>query len=291
MQAARLRTLPLAIACIGTGGFLAAAQGLFRPIVFGLTLLTAFLLQVLSNFANDYGDSQNGADSQERVGPSRAVQTGAISSKAMRNAVILFAILSFISGMGLLYISLESWKELAVFLGMGILSVIAAITYTMGDNPYGYAGFGDISVLLFFGLLAVGGTYYLQAHQLDWEILLPAASLGLFATGVLNVNNIRDIESDVKAGKYSIPVRLGRKKAVIYHWVLLELGWICSIVYVILNYESPWQWLFFLSLPLFIINAIAVRQKKTAETLDPYLKQMAVSTLIFSVLFGIGQVI
>ncbi len=291
IQAARLRTLPLAIACIGTGGFLAASQGLFEPIVFGLTLLTAFLLQVLSNFANDYGDSQNGADSQERVGPSRAVQTGAISPKAMRNAVIIFTILSFISGILLLYLSLQTWQELAVFLGMGILSVIAAITYTMGNNPYGYAGFGDISVLLFFGLLAVGGTYYLQAHQLDWEILLPAATLGLFATGVLNVNNIRDIESDVKAGKYSIPVRLGRKKAVIYHWALLVLGWICSIVYVILNYGTPWQWLFFLSLPLFVINAIAVRQKKTADALDPYLKQMAISTLVFSILFGVGQIL
>ncbi|MGB1216412.1 MAG: 1,4-dihydroxy-2-naphthoate polyprenyltransferase [Saprospiraceae bacterium] len=291
IQAARLRTLPLAIACIGTGGFLAASKELFEPVIFGLTLLTAFLLQVLSNFANDYGDSQNGADSEERVGPSRAVQTGAISSKAMRNAVIIFAILSFLSGVSLLYLSLETWEELAVFLGMGILSVIAAITYTMGNNPYGYAGFGDISVLLFFGLLAVGGTYYLQAHQLDWQVLLPATSLGLFATGVLNVNNIRDIESDVKAGKYSIPVRLGRKKAVVYHWTLLGFGWVCSIVYLVMNYENLWQLLFVASLPLFIINAIAVRQKKTADALDPYLKQMAISTLIFSILFGMGQIL
>ncbi len=291
IEAFRLRTLPLAFACIGMGGFIAAADGLFNPFIFGLTLLTAFLLQILSNLANDYGDSKNGADSKDRVGPSRAVQSGKISSIAMRNAMILFGILSFVVGVGLLYFSLTTWNELLLFLGLGLLSLVAAITYTVGNNPYGYLGFGDISVLVFFGLISVGGTYYLQTQTLPFRIILPAITCGIFAVGVLNVNNIRDIESDEKAGKYSIPVRLGRKKAVYYHWLLLFVGWICSIFYVINNYTSNYQWLFLLSLPLFFINAKAVLVKKDPKELDPYLKQMALSTLVFVLLFGIGQLL
>ncbi len=291
IEAFRLRTLPLALACIGMGGFIAAAEGNFRPWIFGLTLSTAFLLQILSNVANDYGDSKNGADSEERVGPSRAVQSGKISSNAMHKAMIIFAILSFASGATLLYYSLSSLNELLVFLALGVLSLIAAITYTVGKNPYGYAGLGDISVLIFFGLIAVGGTYYLQTNSIQSQIYLPAITCGMFAMGVLNVNNIRDITSDEKAGKYSIPVRLGREKAVYYHWFLLAMGWAASIIYVVINYSSPWQWLFFLSLPLFIINARAVLNKKSPKDLDPYLKQMAISTLVFVLLFGIGQLI
>lgn len=289
IEAFRLRTLPLALACIGMGGILAYNNDVFNPSIFALTLLTAFLLQVLSNLANDYGDSMNGADSVDRVGPSRAVQTGKITAKAMKNAMIFFAILSLVSGFSLLYLSINSQQEFFVFLGLGIVSIIAAITYTVGDNPYGYAGLGDISVLIFFGLISVVGTYYLQAHDLNWNIFLPAITCGLFAVGVLNVNNIRDIESDQKAGKYSIPVRLGREKAVIYHWSLLALAWIAIVIYAVNNNSSYWQWLFVITLPLFFINARAVLTKKTADTLDPYLKQMAISTLIFVIIFGIGQ--
>lgn len=291
IAAARLRTLPLALACIGMGGFLAAAGGHFNGAVFGLTLLTAFLLQILSNFANDYGDSMNGADSGDRQGPSRAVQAGLISGKAMRRAVLLSAVLAFVSGVLLLWLSLDSVRELSVFLGMGLLSILAAIAYTVGNNPYGYAGWGDLSVLLFFGLIAVVGTYYLQSNLLEWQIFLPAATCGLFSVGVLNVNNIRDIESDKKAGKYSIPVRLGRKKAVYYHWFLLGMAWACAVAYILLGGGGAWEWLFVLSLPLFIINARAVLVKKTPQALDPYLKQMALSTLLFVILFGLGQVL
>lgn len=291
IEAFRLRTLPLALACIGMGGILAYIEQGFNGIVFTLTLTTAFLLQILSNLANDYGDSINGADSEERVGPTRAVQMGKISAISMRNAIIFFAILSLISGFSLLYSSITTQQEFFVFLGLGIISIIAAITYTVGKNPYGYAGFGDISVLIFFGLISVAGTYYLQTHQIGWEIFLPALSCGFFAVGVLNVNNIRDIESDEKAGKYSIPVRLGRKNAVYYHWLLLLAGWIAALVYVGNTYCDYWQWLFLLSLPLFLINARAVHVKKDAKKLDPYLKQMAISTLIFVILFGIGQYI
>jgi 1,4-dihydroxy-2-naphthoate octaprenyltransferase len=291
IQAFRLRTLPLALACIGMGGIIAYVENGFQSTIFLLTLLTAFLLQILSNIANDYGDSMNGADSVDRVGPSRAVQTGKISAEAMKRAMILFAVLSFASGLGLLYLSIASQQEFFIFLGLGIVCVIAAITYTVGDNPYGYAGLGDISVLLFFGLVSVAGTYYLQMHSLGWNIMLPSIACGSFAVGVLNVNNIRDIESDKKAGKYSIPVRLGRENAVYYHWFLLAVGWLAAILYVANTYTSYWQWLFVITLPLFLINAKAVRTKKDPKELDPYLKQMAISTLVFVIVFGIGQYI
>lgn len=291
IEAFRLRTLPLALACIGMGGIMAFVEQQFNGLVFGLTLLTAFLLQILSNLANDYGDSMNGADSEDRVGPARAVQAGKISASSMRNAMVLFAILSLGSGIFLLYQSINSMEEFWVFLGLGIISIIAAITYTVGRNPYGYAGLGDISVLVFFGLISVIGTYYLQTHEWSNAVLLPAISCGVFAVGVLNVNNIRDIESDQKAGKYSIPVRLGREKAVWYHWFLLVLGWVCAIAYTAMSYSSLWQWLFLLSLPLFLINARAVKTKLDAPSLDPYLKQMAISTLLFVIFFGIGQYI
>ncbi len=291
IEAFRLRTLPLAFACIGMGGIIAASQQKFDALIFSLTLCTAFLLQILSNIANDYGDSINGADSDKRVGPSRAVQTGKISAQSMKNAIVLFSIVSFICGVLLIYLSISSMNEFLIFIGIGVISMIAAITYTVGKNPYGYAGFGDISVLIFFGCVAVGGTYYLQTNILDIEILLPAMTCGLFAVGVLNINNIRDIESDQEAGKYSIPVRIGRKKAVYYHWALLFFGWLSAIIYVVLNYQSLFQFLFVITLPLFIINARAVLQKKEAKELDPFLKQMAISTLIFVIIFGIGQLI
>ena len=161
----------------------------------------------------------------------------------------------------------------------------------MGKNPYGYAGFGDLFVLLFFGLLGVLGTCFLFSGYLNPYHILPALTSGLFATAVLNVNNIRDIESDNLAGKKSIPVRIGRQKAVIYHWLLLGIGFGLAVIYVIINYYSPFQFLFIISLPLFIKNGFDVKNKTTASELDPSLKKMAISSLIFTLLFGIGLLI
>jgi len=291
LHAFRLRTLPLALACIGMAGFLAAAAGKFNPVIFGLCCLTTIFLQVLSNLANDYGDSQNGADHEGRKGPIRAVQSGAISAAQMRKAVIIFSLLSLICGLSLLWFSFGSnWRALTLFFGLGILSIAAAIGYTVGKKPYGYIGLGDISVLIFFGLVGVMGSYYLFTHTITWMELLPALSCGLFSIAVLNINNIRDIDSDRMAGKFSIPVRVGKEKASIYHWVLLLSGLICSLGYTILNYKSPIQFLFLLTVPLFIRNGHAVHQRLSAE-LDPFLKQMALSTLLFVVLFGIGLIL
>ncbi len=292
IAASRPRTLPLALASIFLGSFLAAYYGAFNWKVLLLASLTTIFLQVLSNLANDYGDSIHGADSAEREGPARSVQAGHITAASMRTAMYLFAFLSFACGLLLLVVALEfRWQELLFFLGLGILAIIAAITYTSGKRPYGYAGLGDISVFLFFGLVGVLGTYYLHVNSFHPLLFLPAASCGLFATAVLNVNNIRDIRSDKTAGKLSIPVRVGRKAAIYYHWALLVAGVLLSVVYVLLEYHSAWQWLFLLSLPLLYINARAVKQKETALALDPYLKQMAMATLAYVITFGIGHLL
>ena len=219
------------------------------------------------------------------------MQAGIISAKAMFRGVVLFAVLSLVSGLSLLYISVTSMQVFWLFLGLGILAIIAAYTYTAGSNPYGYAGLGDISVLLFFGWLAVIGTYFLHTQFFQWDIVLPATTLGLFSVGVLNINNIRDIESDKKAGKYSIPVRIGRANAVTYHIVLLVIGLLCSIIYVGLNYQSWTQLLFLVVVPLLVINIRAVKTKTVSMELDPYLKQMALTTLLFVITFGVGQLL
>ncbi len=292
LTAFRLRTLPLALASIGMGAFLAASSGAFNALVFGLCALTTIFLQILSNLANDYGDSIHGADSVDRQGPERAVQSGAISKRAMKNAIIIFVVLSLIAGIGLIYAAF-GWLtfNFLLFLGIGALAIVAAITYTAGYRPYGYAGLGDISVLVFFGFVAVMGSAFLYEQELNWNYLWPAISIGCFSTAVLNVNNIRDIESDVKAGKKSIPVRIGRVAAVRYHWLLLFVGVSASLVYTYLNFDAYVQFLFVLSIPLFFVNALAVKNKTTAETLDPFLKQMALSTLLFVILFGMGHLL
>jgi 1,4-dihydroxy-2-naphthoate polyprenyltransferase len=291
LSAFRLRTLPLSLSCIGMAGFLAAYAGKFSGLIFTFCCLTTIFLQVLSNLANDYGDSVNGADHAGRKGPLRAVQSGAISLSQMRNAVILFCILSLASGILLLWFSFGSnWNAILAFFGLGLLSIAAAIGYTVGKRPYGYIGLGDISVLIFFGLVGVMGSYYLFTHEITWKEILPALSCGLFSIAVLNINNIRDIESDKSAGKFSIPVRIGKEKASKYHWVLLLGGLLSAIIYSIINYQSPWQFLFLLAAPLIIKNGISVSSKPSAE-LDPFLKQMALTTLLFVVLFGVGFLI
>jgi 1,4-dihydroxy-2-naphthoate polyprenyltransferase len=291
LSAFRLRTLPLALSSIGMGSFLAAFQGSFQWSIFALCASTTIFLQILSNLANDYGDSIHGADSQERQGPKRMVQSGEISIKAMRNAILVFSLLSFFSGFYLIYLAIDSWQTFWIFLGLGFLCIIAAITYTMGKRPYGYLGLGDISVFIFFGLVAVMGTFYLHTHQLDWDMVLPAISCGLFATAVLNVNNIRDIESDKIAGKYSLPVRMGRKSAVLYHALLLSIGFLSAVGYTLLHFSNWMQWLFVIVFPLLWINFRAVVQKQKASELDPFLKQMALTTLLFVLAFGFGNLI
>lgn len=289
LHAFRLRTLPLALSCIGMGGFLAAADGVFVWDIFLLAALTTVFLQILSNLANDYGDAVSGIDSEERKGPKRAVQSGAITKQQMQVAMFVFVLLSLASGITLLLISFGlNWSALLFFFGLGLLSIAAAIAYTVGRRPYGYSGLGDISVLIFFGLVGVMGSYYLFAQQLRIELVLPALSCGLFSIGVLNINNIRDIESDQKAGKFSIPVRIGKQKAAYYHSMLTVLGIASALAFVALDFKNAWQLLFLIVVPFFYSISAAVKNKPS-EQLDPYLKRMAISTLLFVLLFGIGM--
>jgi len=291
INAFRLRTLPLALSCIVMGGFLAASVGAFQWSIFLFSITTTIFLQILSNLANDYGDSIHGADSADRKGPARAVQSGAISPAQMKTAILIFIVLCLISGISLLLISFGlNWNAILFFFGLGVLSILAAIAYTIGKKPYGYAGLGDFSVLIFFGLIGVMGSNYLFTKELNWIQVFPALSCGFFSMGVLNINNIRDIESDKKAGKYSIPVRIGRERAIVYHWFLIAGGLISACSFVALTYQSPAQLIFMLSFPLFIINGLAI-QRRPSDQLDPYLKQLALTTLSFVVLFGLGQVL
>lgn len=291
IKAARPRTLPLALSCIGMGSFLAAYRGSFDGLIFTFCILTTIFLQVLSNLSNDYGDSVHGADSENRKGPARAVQSGEITAQTMKNAMTVFAILALVSGVLLLWFALGRSYLFWVFLGIGAAAIVAAVTYTSGKNPYGYAGLGDISVLIFFGLVGVLGTYFLFAQSFETINLLPALSCGFFSVAVLNLNNIRDIESDSEAGKKSIPVRIGRRKAIIYHWFLLIAGFVAAIAFTLINFQSYFQFLFVVSLPLLLINGRAVSIKDQPSDLDPYLKQMALTTLLFVLTFGLGMLL
>ncbi|HAQ37408.1 MAG TPA: 1,4-dihydroxy-2-naphthoate octaprenyltransferase [Saprospirales bacterium] len=287
--AMRLRTLPLALAGITMGAFLAWFYGAFNLPVFILAVMTALFLQILSNLANDLGDSLHGADSADRKGPSRAVQSGKITTAEMKTGISIFALLAISTGSALLIISPVSNIAFWSFLGLGFLAVLAAIKYTMGKKPYGYQGFGDIAVFVFFGVVAVSGSFYLQTGFYPFAVILPSVAVGTLSVAVLNVNNIRDMESDILAGKRSLAVKLGRKNAVFYHYVLLLLAVIASVFFVYTNYHSVSQYLFILAIPMFIRNAFAVTVYREQSQLDPYLRQMAVSTLIYVLLFGLGM--
>ncbi len=289
LHAVRLRTLPLALASIFAGSFLAKWQDAFRWEVLVLASLTTVFLQILSNLSNDYGDSIHGADSSARKGPIRAVQSGLISLPEMKRAMFIFGGLSLGTGLLLIYIALPSLSYFFGFLALGLLAIWAAIRYTSGSNPYGYAGLGDISVFLFFGLVGVSGTYFLHSLQAEPMVLLIAVGLGCFSTAVLNINNIRDIDSDQLAGKRSIPVRIGRSKAIAYHWILITMAYLGLVVFVWFN-QTFGSLGACLVLPWMVYIGKGLQKASTAAETDPYLKQMAISTLVWTLLFGIGLI-
>ena len=292
VSAFRLRTLPLAFSCILMGTFVAAREGFFSWGILALSLLTTLFLQILSNLANDYGDSVSGVDNKEREGPSRAVQEGKISAEAMKKSLYVFSGLSFVSGSTLLILcfGINSIHTL-IFLLIGFGAIAAAIKYTVGSSPYGYAGFGDLFVLIFFGLVGVLGSHFLHAHHYDQLVVLPALSCGLLAVGVLNVNNIRDIESDEKAGKKSIPVRIGKPNALRYHFALILLSWVLIAIYVVMTYDSTWNLLFIVTLPFFVLHLWKLVKAESPKEIDPLLKQLAISTMLFVLSFGLGLLI
>lgn len=295
IEAARPRTLPLAIASILLGNFLAYAAGKFSFLTAILAILTTLLLQILSNFANDFGDSKNGVDNKNRKVALRAVQTGKISPSEMKNAVIIAASLSFISGISLLYFALQYAKPQTIitFVMLGLLAILAAIAYTVGKKPYGYMGLGDLSVFLFFGWVGTFGTYYLQTEILNYYILIPASGCGFLSVAVLNLNNLRDIENDRKTGKNSIPVRIGKIYGFYYQKIIMLLG-VCTFIIYLMYQGKPIQ----LSQNIIIMAGWyplvqiikQLNSKMTPAQIDPYLKKTALSTLFLIVIFGVSQI-
>jgi 1,4-dihydroxy-2-naphthoate octaprenyltransferase len=291
--AARLRTLPLAVSNILLGSFLAYNQGKFSIIILLLGLATAVFLQVLSNFANDYGDFINGADEKRISKYERVLQSGKISPKQMRWMLIILTLLTFVTGISLIIFAANALGTIAlvVFFGIGILCIIAAITYTIGKKPYGYIGIGDIAVFIFFGIVGVCGIYVLQTRQWDWHVLLPAASFGLLSVGVLNINNIRDLESDRISGKKTLAVRIGLEKAKIYHTWLILIAVILGIVSTLLDFHSAFQLLYLLTIPFFIMNVYRVRSSKYSGMLDDELRNLSLTAFFFSVTYGLGLIL
>lgn len=292
-NAIRPRTLPLAMACIILGSCLAAADGSFNWLVALFCILTAILLQILSNLANDYGDSLHGADRVERKGPKRAVQSGLVSLESMRRAILINVLMTIVSGLALLWFAfgLGGLSLTLLFIVLGAVAIGAAIAYTVGKLPYGYVGLGDFFVLVFFGWVGVLGSYFVQTSRIYWPLILPATACGLLAVAVLNVNNIRDLESDSLAGKKSIPVRLGLERARIYHWLLLIFAILLATVYSLIDFNSLWQFLFILAVPSLIRNGVVISRATDLPSLNPWLKQMSMASLVFVTLFGIGQII
>jgi len=287
----RLRTLPLSLSSIILGGALAYADKPFRWQIFLLALVTTLFLQILSNLANDYGDYSHGLDNQERMGPQRSVQSGAISPQEMKTGILVFILLSLASGLWLILSStgMTISVEGIFFLVLGLLAIGAAIKYTIGKHPYGYYGLGDLFVFLFFGLTGVLGSYYLITHHLQADLLLPASALGCLSTGVLNLNNMRDMESDRKNGKRTLAVLLGPRFSRYYHLALLTLAILFSLVYIILNYHSPWQFIFLIIIPPLTENIRAVFRAPSPSILDPLLKKLALTSLLYALAFGIGM--
>lgn len=292
INAARPRTLPLAIACIIMGNGLAAAEGSFSWLVAFFSFLTAILLQILSNLANDYGDSFHGADHVERKGPKRAVQSGLVTPEQMKRAILLASLSAVVSGILLLWFAFSdnALSLTILFILLGAAAIGAAITYTAGKLPYGYAGLGDLAVLIFFGWVGVIGSNFVQTSRFTWEIILPATACGLLAVAVLNVNNIRDLESDRVAGKNSVPVRLGLPRARAYHWTLLSLAIFFAIAFCLLNSPSIWQYLFLLAVPMLVRNGLAISRANDLPALNPWLKQLSLASLVFVTLFSLGQI-
>lgn len=295
MYAFRLRTLPLAFSSIITGSSIAFAENRngFSIYIFTMCLLTTLLLQILSNLANDYGDSIKGTDNEERVGPKRAVQQGLLSLNEITAGIVITAVLCLITGSIMVYdATLYMHPSFGMFFfALGLGAIMAAVKYTVGGKAYGYIGLGDLFVFVFFGLVGVLGSNYLLAHSFRLSNIFPATSMGLLATGVLNLNNLRDRESDAKAGKNTLVVKMGTTLAKKYHVALIAVAMLCCLGYVVLNFISTIQLLFIITLPLFRKHLASVYKVKEAKDFDPLLKQLAIATFIFSILFAIGIIV
>lgn len=315
IKAARLRTLPLSVSGIIVGSFLGIWEPFYQAIketklsneaffsvhhievysslsIFLLAILTTIGFQVLSNFANDYGDGVKGTD-ENREGEARMVASGAITPQQMKKAMIITATLTLIVAIALIYVAFgkDNFMYSLLFFGLGITSIIAAIKYTVGKSAYGYSGFGDIFVFLFFGLLAVVGTYFLFTKEINFTIFLPAFSVGLLSTAVLNLNNMRDRVNDEKAGKNTIVVKIGSEFAKYYHYYLIISSFLFATLYTGIHFRTPFQFLYIIAYVPLVKHLLFVYKNENEPLLDGELKKVALSTFLFAILFGLGNVL
>ena len=292
LHAARLRTLPLSLSGIIVGTALAALLDVFDGLIFSLALLTTVGFQVLSNFANDLGDSQKGTDNAERVGPARAIQSGQLTASQMKRGMWVVGLISLVSALLLIQTSVPNLSQTAIYtyVLLAIACIAAAITYTVGKNAYGYRGLGDIMVFIFFGLVSVIGVFGLYGEGFEWLVLFPAISMGAWSTAVLNLNNLRDITNDAKMQKRTMVVQLGFERAKLYHVFLVSSGlatWFFTVYLLAFNTYN--YWLFGALLPSigFVLHLKRVLDNQTPASLDPELKKVALLTFFSALLFAI----
>jgi 1,4-dihydroxy-2-naphthoate polyprenyltransferase len=301
IQAARLRTLPLSVSGIILGSFYALAYPtdsvltpteIFNWKIFVLALITTLGLQVLSNFANDYGDGIKGTDNEDRIGPKRALQSGVITPKQMKKAIIITSIATLLAAILLIYIAFgnKNFIYSVLFLLLGVFAISSAIRYTVGNSAYGYKGYGDLFVFIFFGLVSTIGVNFLYSKQLDWILFLPAIAIGFLSVGVLNLNNMRDELSDRKANKNTIVVKIGVEKAKIYHFFLITTAMVLIVVFAIIKKFNFDQYLFLIVYLPLIKHLKTVYNNKNPADLDPELKKVALSTFALAILISLCMI-
>lgn len=288
IKSARLRTLPLSLAGIATGCGLAVADYHVKWEVAVLLALTASLLQILSNVSNEYGDNILGTDREDRQGPKYS--DGHLTGSDFKKMIAFFSIASCISGLAMIWCAYGTFFKLepTMLILLGAFAVMAAIRYTVGPNPYGYRGLGDISVFIFFGLATVLGSYFILAGEIPSAyLLLPASAIGFFSVGVLNINNIRDMETDAKT-RTTVAIRLGETGAKVYQTVLIAGGWAMLLGYVFgCRMFSPWFLLCLLPLPLFAVHLTGL-WKHSGRELDRYLPLLVIGTFLLSLCIAVS---
>lgn len=288
----RLRTLPLSLAGVILGVTLAADKTDVSPWTAALIFLTTVCLQILSNLSNELGDTLSGTDSADRQGPKYALGSGDMTIGDIKKLILMFIGLCVISGLAMIQVSFGSlFKTESICLeALGAAAIVGAMKYTLGKNPYGYRGLGDVFVFIFFGLVSVLGGYYVAARELPSLImLLPASAIGCFSVGVLNVNNIRDMKTDA-VNRVTVAIKLGMKGARIYQTILVTLGWALILVFCAVYDFAPGHYIFIITIPLYIKHLQGV-WTRSERALDPMLPMLVISTFFLSILAGAGFLI
>lgn len=283
LMAARPRTLPAAVAPVFVGTALAVAlRDEFKALAFVATLLGAVFIQVGTNLSNDYSDARRGADAEDRLGPVRVTAGGLVPPRQVLMATYASFAAAVLVGLYLVYVA--GWELLLV----GAASILAGVLYTGGPRPYGYEGLGEVFVFLFFGVVAVSGTYFVQTKELDWEALALAVPVGLLAASILVVNNVRDLETDRRAGKRTLAVRLGRARTRTLFAAIVYLAYPCALVTWVAGPLKAWLWLPWLSLPLAAEVVRTVRNRTDGPSLNACLARTGMLQLAFCVLLAAG---